>query len=76
MTVDRVPRLFALDTENITPEEREKVTAHMVDMYSYTLKLLLAAKETGYFIDGSINKQIRYCTEALTWLDSLNKETE
>lgn len=73
MIVDRVPRLPELDADKTEKEQLSIVLSHHADMYSYVLKLLISAKETGFFIDGSLNKNIRYCTEAVNWIDSLTE---
>ncbi len=60
------PELVNID--NLSADEKRIVLDFMIDAYGEHLKLLLASKTTGYFID-DIDLEILDCRDALEWLN-------
>lgn len=52
-------------------DQKTIILLYFTDVYSEHLKLLIAAKSTGKFID-DIDSEIQYCREVLEWLESFD----
>lgn len=66
-----------IDISFATGDDKEALLLYFADIYSEHLKLLIAAKSTGKFID-DIDDEIEYCRDVLAWLEGfgLKPETE
>jgi hypothetical protein len=56
---------------NFNSDQKTTILKYFADVYTEHLKLLLAAKATGMFVD-DIDEEIQYCRDVLEWLGSFD----